>query len=442
MKRKSKNIIGKIFLFLILVALVVFLFWFMKTRDEQPSPSGSKPQNPSESNIPSKPVDPNEPDTPSTPDPVGTSYLNNLTGKELSEDVKKIILEYMDVYYAAMKELNEKDMTYLFDNPQGQQALINQSAVSLLVQIRKMKPTDLTLSSAKYDLNIESVSKNGDTVKVILRESNYLRFNFMKEIESKVYNIENEFTLVKVNGQYKISKYNKVQDFFVMITDKYSFGGKSSLEKIKSDYLAIIQKNVENDKKKYADFLNGTGINRKTCSHGYDREKALTYAKSWVNKRNTSEWSRFDANCQNYASQVVYSGGIPMDYQGSATNHLQWKFYNASYNEKEVASGYIYTWTYVPYFYTYAKNNTGLGLCADVDVNIYYAEAGDIIHVGTNSTSSGPGRHALVSIGPYKKDDKVVDILVNSNTVDLENYPMSAYVYPYASLIKIYGYND
>ena len=112
--------------------------------------------------------------------------------------------------------------------------------------------------------------------------------------------------------------------------------------------------------------------------------------------------------------------------------------YNGSYNENQVADGYVYTWTYVPYFYTYAKDNTGYGLCADVDVNLYYAEAGDVIHVGTLR----PTRHALVVIGGYKVDGKTVDILVNSNTVDLENYPISAYSYPYLSLIKVYGWNE
>ena len=78
------------------------------------------------------------------------------------------------------------------------------------------------------------------------------------------------------------------------------------------------------------------------------------------------------------------------------------------------------------------------GIIQDVDVNLYYAQAGDVIHVG----STAPTRHALVVVGDYKVNGKTVDILVNSNTVDLENYPMSAYSYPYSRLIKIYGWND
>lgn len=380
-----------------------------------------------------------EPPIVSEPEPV--SYLNEIKGKELKEDIKKLIIEYMDVYYSSMKTLEEKDMTYLFENPNGEAAFINQTALSLLIEIRKMKTNDLTLSEAKYDLEVEKIEESKDIITVVLKESNYLHFNFMKDIESKIYNIENTFVIRKVDDTYKIVEYNKVQDFFVMITDQYSSGGKEKLDQIKNNYLDIIKKNIKKDQQNYSAFLKGEDFHPKTCDHNFDRDSALEYAKKWVNTRN-KEWSTFDANCQNYASQVIYNGGIPMDYQGNAIEHLQWKFYDTSYNEKQVASGYIYTWTYVPYFYTYAKNNTGSGLCADVDVNVYYAEAGDIIHVGTNVTDMGPGKHSVVSMGPYKKENKVIDILVNSNTVDLENYPLSAYVYPYVSLIKIYGYND
>lgn len=60
-----------------------------------------------------------------------------------------------------------------------------------------------------------------------------------------------------------------------------------------------------------------------------------------------------------------------MDYHGSAASHLQWKCYGTSQNNSETPSGLAYTWTYVPYFYTYARDNTGYGLCADVDVNLW-----------------------------------------------------------------------
>lgn len=423
----KKNMKFKVMLFIILTIIVVCLFFFFNKKDEVNNPGGNI-DNPSEG--------PND-EVENKPDEVGTNYLNDVKYTvKVDKEIEDVIVEFLNVYYNSIKELKENDMTYLFKNSTSEQALINQTAVSLLIETRKLKPNDLSLDKAKYDLDFTEVTTNGNAVNVTVLENNYLNFNFMKEIESKIYNIKNEFTLEKVDGEYKITKYNKVQDFFVMITDLYSGGGKTKLDQIKQDYLDLINEKLKKDRKDYNDFLNGTGINRKTCDHEYNREEALKQTV-WVNKRDP-EWMEFDSNCQNFASQVLYSGGIPMDYTGSASQYLQWKGYDYSYNESETASGLVYTWTYVPYFREYALNNKGYGLCATVDENLYYAEAGDVIHVGT----TGPTRHALVVIGDYKKDGKTIDILVNSNTVDLENYPISAYSYPYVSLIKVYGWNE
>ena len=423
----KKNMKFKVMLFIILTIIVVCLFFFFNKKEEVNNP---------ESNI-DNPSEEQNNEVENKPDEVGTNYLNDIKYTvKVDKEIEDVIVKFLNVYYNSIKELKENDMTYLFKDSTSEQALINQTAVSLLIETRKLKPNDLSLDKAKYDLDFIEVNTNGNAVNVTVLENNYLNFNFMKEIESKIYNIENEFTLEKVDGKYKITKYNKVQDFFVMITDLYSGGGKTKLDQIKQDYLDLINEKLKKDRKDYNDFLNGTGINRKTCDHEYNREEALKQTV-WVNKRDP-EWMEFDSNCQNFASQVLYSGGIPMDYTGSASQYLQWKGYDYSYNESETASGLVYTWTYVPYFREYALNNTGYGLCATVDENLYYAEAGDVIHVGT----TGPTRHALVVIGDYKKDGKTIDILVNSNTVDLENYPISAYSYPYVSLIKVYGWNE
>ena len=427
--KKKKIMLRKLIIFIILACSVILLFFLLKDKDGALKPNEPDIENPN----------PNKNDNPiiETPDPVGTNYLNKISGADVSEEIQKVIIEFLNVYYNSIKNLEENDMTYLFKDATSEAALVNQTALSLLIETRKLKTNDLSLANAKYDLEFTDVSINGNTVTLTVLEDNYLNFNFMKDIESRVYNIKNEFTLEKVDNNYKIVDYNKVQDFFVMITDVYDGGGKDELNTIKEDYLELINEKLKDDRADYQQFLNGMEITPRICDHSYDRDKALEHALKWVDDRD-SEWIEFDSNCQNFASQVLYSGGIPMDHYGSASSYLQWKLYDGSYNENQVDKGYVYTWTYVPYFYTYAKDNTGYGLCADVDVNLYYAEAGDIIHVGT----TGPTRHALVVIGDYKVDGKTVDILVNSNTVDLENYPISAYSYPYLSLIKVYGWNE
>ena len=122
-----------------------------------------------------------------------------------------------------------------------------------------------------------------------------------------------------------------------------------------------------------------------------------------------------------------------MDFLGE----YQWKCYiedpeyDPEIDESEVKSGRSKSWVHVSSFYDYALNNTGFGLLADVDVNLYYAEPGDIIIVG-----NGELAHTVIV-------SKVVDghILVNSNSIDMKDYPVDAYTYTTVKLIKILGYN-
>lgn len=432
MKRRlnKKRVIDAVLVLVLIVCFVLFLNWFLKRDDDTTNKNDSTVETDNKNKD-----DANE----SGDKPINqTTYLKNITYTvSLDKELEEKIIEYMDLYYKSMKELKEydSDMSNLFSNKE--QALINNTAISLLVNIRKLKKNDLSLYSAYYDLDIVDVDKSGNSVSVKVLENSYLRFNFIKDIESKIYDIENDFTFTKVDGKWKISKYDKGQDFFVMVTDKYEGNGSSELSEIKADYMKTVKAKEQALEQDYNDYLNNTGITPKNCDHAYDRTKAYNYATSWVNKRN-SNWVSYEANCQNFVSQVLYAGGIPMDHYGSADSFKQWKSYSGTYNEAEEASGLVYTWTSVPRFRYYVENNTGYGLCATLDENLYYAEAGDAIDVGTKAAN----RHVVIVIDTVKKDGKVIDVLVNSNTVDLENYPISAYVYPYVSLIKVYGWND
>lgn len=104
-------------------------------------------------------------------------------------------MEYFDVYYNSLKNLKEQDLTYLFKDPDGSEALLNQYAISLMIQTRAMKPNDLKLSNVSYDLEFSGISGSGSKITVTVLEDNRQNFAFMKDIQSKVYNIQNTFTL-------------------------------------------------------------------------------------------------------------------------------------------------------------------------------------------------------------------------------------------------------
>ena len=122
-----------------------------------------------------------------------------------------------------------------------------------------------------------------------------------------------------------------------------------------------------------------------------------------------------------------------MDNEGEQ----QWKCYiedpqyDPEINEEETAYGRSRSWVNVEFFYEYAKNNEGKGMVADTKVNLYYLEPGDIIIVGNSSLA-----HTVIV-------SKVVNghILVNSNSIDMKDYPIEAYVYTNITPIKILGSN-
>ena len=366
------------------------------------------------------------------------SKLDNFDG-EIDKDIQNIIIKYMDSYFKSITTLKEVDMTNLFCDKE--EAYINQTAISLLINSRNLERNKMTISNAKYDIIFDDIDNKNDNITVKVLENDYFHFDFMKDIESTAYGVENTFVLKKTDNTYKIKSLRKVQDFYVMITNEYEPGksyekAKKELDKMKRDYISDFKDEVTDFKTYLSRYENKKDTITKTCDYKYDRTKALEYAKKYVTSRNKnwSNFSEYGGNCQNFGSQVIYSGGIPMDLQGDAI----WKFYGETLNETKNKSGRSPSWTGVTQFYDYAKSNKGYGLCSEVDINPFYAEAGDIGQVGYNNNY----KHTVVIIGSIKdKNGKITDLLINSNSLNLENYPLSGYVYPNKRIIKILGWN-
>ena len=352
---------------------------------------------------------------------------------EDKENIESFLKKFFESYYLIIEKMEYNDISNMFSNKEN--AYIYKTALELLIENRKNSLIDLTLNDVKYELEVKNYKKSDEIISFTILETCSYRFNGTKEYETKVYNVENKFELIKENDEYKIKKFDKVQDFYVMITDIYKSkeNYEEELDKIKADYLVKFDNHNKILNEMRTEYLNKTYTTMK-CDHGFDHEAAYNYAIKWVGKRNT-EWHTYNANCVNYVSQVMYAGGIPMDHLGSE----QWKWYSTKRNTKNVAEGFVYSWTYVPAIVSYFKNNEGYGLCGKYDENIYLGDIGDVVVVGT----TGPNRHVVSVVGQIKNEKgEVVDLLVNSNTVDLEYFPLSAYAYPYRVLMKVYGWND
>ena len=179
----------------------------------------------------------------------------------------------------------------------------------------------------------------------------------------------------------------------------------------------------------------------KTAKHSYDRDKAVAYSYKWVNGESVvrnpaySDYAVYGGNCQNYVSQSLFASGIPMDWSGSE----QWKWFDDESDLSELPTGRSGSWSGTEYFYEYCNKNTGKGIVAETDGNIFSAQPGDIIQYVVD----GWAHHSvIVTKVIYDDDGNVIDLLINSNTTDRVDYPMSAYGYTDIRLIKIIGYND
>lgn len=347
-------------------------------------------------------------------------------------EVMNVIVSYLDGYYRSLYTLEKQDLSSLFENEYI--AAVSEKAIDLQIETRKLYDFDFTLKRAHYDLKVTRYEKDGETYHVDILEDDYMNFAFLNGIESQTFDVENYFTVKNTAEGYRISDLEKIQGYYMTFYDEtktveeVSFQYDYYMEQLKGmiDYNnEVLKQKAERD----------PYVSNVTYSKTYNREAAVAYADQHYHQRNP-EWYNFSdegGNCQNYASQCMLAGGMEMDYSGE----WQWKCYvsdpnyEPEINEEDEKEGRSRSWVHVTSFYDYALENEGKGLACDVNANLYYAQPGDIILVGNGSLS-----HTVIV-------SKVVDghILVDSNSIDMKDYPVEAYTYTNITLIKILGSN-
>ncbi len=350
----------------------------------------------------------------------------NYDFSSLDDVTKETIVQFFNDYYKfiAVLEDDEFDASGYFADPVGISAAKYNTSVEYLAEVRKMQPIDLSMTSMRADLAVKKCSDDGEKIKVTIMEDTFMKFAEFNGLETEIYGIENNFTFNKATG--KLTSYKKVQDFYILFQDAE---GQTQLDNLRSKYIGLIAKKIEKRDNDKIAFESGA-VEAKPADHEYNRQEASDYAKSYVNKRNKNYMALDGNNCQNFVSQVLRAGGMPDDHV-STGEYTTW-YYNS-------ASDFTTVWTYVPYFREYAKTNSGSGLVAKVDANWYTAEPGDVVEVGI----TGPTRHTTaIADVYYDENGNYVDALLSSNTLDMRNFPVTAYVYPYTSLVKVYGWND
>ncbi|MEO1814881.1 MAG: amidase domain-containing protein [Acetobacterium sp.] len=242
-----------------------------------------------------------------------------------------IIFEFFESYSQAMANLESTDITVLFADPSSENAWINQSAMDYLIQLRQNQSNDLKMIDYQCGLTVTSVDEGSDEVEVVLLEDHTVNFAFIPDVDSSSSGIAHTFYLTETADGYVITEHYKEEDSFLMleeaIADSYD-DPEDVADELLSDALAVIEE-LSWEK---GDFNSGDWESwAAETDNDYDADAAVDYAMSWVDSievvRNDDYgiYDSYGGNCNNYISQCLWAGGIPMDSDGD--NNSQWKWY-------------------------------------------------------------------------------------------------------------------
>lgn len=351
----------------------------------------------------------------------------------LSEEQEQLILDYMNLYFASLEDFEpQEEIAALFSDEE--QAALADSAIDFQIGLRQMQDADYTLASWSYSLTLNEITQEEDgSLHIFARENNIQNFNQNPEIASERYGGYHLFELEQMEGSWKIRSHMMFDAVYMML---WSEGGgeEAALRYAEAvpEYLRLAQEQLQ---EREADREREPG--ELQAQYAYDRQAAAAYADRYVDERNDAwpDYAGSGGNCQNFASQVLLAGGIPMDIYGDAV----WKWYSDEVSNSPGAQGRSSSWTGVNQFVEYAEANTGYGLVAETEAPYFSGEPGDLLHMGIDGDW---GHTVVIASAVTNGQGEVVDYLVDSNTGNLRNYPASLYGYPEIILTRIGGWTE
>lgn len=344
-----------------------------------------------------------------------------LDAEQLTAEQQQLMTTLLDRWYAFIGPFEEQEMGDLFTD--SAEAQTHMAACRTLVAIREAGLTDLRMTDVTYTLRVTSVTQKSDTlVRVEADEDVTMHFAATPEVDSQVLALPHIYELqADENGTWRIAHHEADDNPY------FSFTRESDGAIGQTD--ARMQLMLQDIAARQAARRQITQPSPPAVDHPYDREAALRYMYDHIDVRSSSYYAydRDGGNCMNFASQVLLSGGIPLDNSGSAV----WYYYDRG--------NLSLPWINVGRFFEYARDNTGFGLSASVGLNYYTGEVGDLLILGVD----GGHNHTTIISGLVRDESgAVVDYLISCNTTNCRDFPASAYYYTSHDLIKIWGWND
>lgn len=391
-------------------------------------------------------------------DSVKVDFQNNNSYTELgiTDEMNEIIKEYFVRYYSALGDFSDLTFNDLYYFDTEYERGIANMMIAYQNKLRRSMSLDFTYNECVVGVTYKSIAETDKGTEIYLTQNDAINYGFIPDITSYTSDVEHSFVIKAVENDYYIVSHSEISGVYTLITEAYNkFLRESNLtfsvltpERINStmdelnttvanrvtEELSNILSERDNYNKEPEKYISNV-----TANNNYDPQKALEYSYKWIGKtehlRNPSftEYDIYGGNCNNFTSQCLLAGGIPMDISGK-----QWKWYGEDINNTGGRFGRSSSWAACEYFYEYCRDNSGYGLVTDINSNLYSGRPGDIIQY----VSDGVGVHSvIISKVIYDENGNVLEYLVNSNTTDKIDSPMILYGYTDLRLIKIIGYN-
>lgn len=375
----------------------------------------------------------------------GSGSVKYAEGVELNREQENLLLSFMDAQYQSLAYLELRDPSELFADPDGGEAIGNRAILEYIIATRKMQRTDLSLVDYRYTLTCQTAEFQEDgTLLLAVTENSIQNFAAHPDVDSESVIIYHTFAMVETEDGWRLGSHIQMDSLTLVLflqidtLDQSAYSMTSfDVENPAQYFSSRLEQLLAEAEAGMEQRLEDGGEELLSAQNAYDRSASISYAHQWVQVRNDQweDYGIYGGNCQNYVSQCLYAGGIPMDTQGA----YLWKWYSETPDNTARASGRSSSWSSVESFREYAAGNTGYGLVAWVGASYYSGEAGDVLQLGP----SDDWRHTVIIVDVIQDDSgQTLDYLVNSNTADLINYPAGAYTYTHQSLIKIYGWNS
>ena len=405
------------------------------------APEPSPPEPPIHTSS-SQPEDPAPPDEPLPPEPLGVGTTAFSQPGELTPGQQETILALLTRYYDSLAELELRGADDLFAPGADTQRLGNRAVWEYMVEVRRMQRTDLSLLSYTVELDCREMEEGEDgSITLLVAEDSVQRFRATPDVDSEQRNVYHRFTLEPLGeDRWAIAAHSQLDTLYWTVMGLYAYRPLAAAIRSPAEIAVYYEERVEQLLETARQdvtlrFVQGEERDI-SADHLYDREAAVAYARRWVGERSGDwpDYSRNGGNCQNFVSQCLLAGGIPMDTVSPGI----WKWYGSTPDDLPRPAGRSAAWSAVGEFLDYARENSGYGLAAVADAPYYTGRPGDVIHLGTGED----WRHTvIISQVVADGEGNIEDYLICSNTADLRDFPVSAYAYTRQLLIRVEGWN-